>query len=214
MGIVDGMSTEDATTTSTTNGTAPPAPPAGATTTPLNVGTVTVVPDEAAINAAVAKVRDADAKANGFDSYDAMRNAAIAKNEADVAAMTEAEKAKAEAEKARAEAAEVKATAAALIRTATAERALIRAGVAPGAATDAARLLDLPDGELTAETADAAVETLKAKPAFASLFTAVPAGPPSAVTGGAPTGTTRSGQTAKDRAQALLDSRHPLPQTA
>lgn len=167
---------------------------------------------DAAAKAAADRARADHAKAQGFDSPDALDKFLADQKAAAEAAKTEEQKRADELAAKESAAAARQAEADKLIRTGIANLALVRAGVAPENLADAARLLDLPDGELTDEAADAAVAALKAKPIAASVFAAsAGAKPPSGTTGQPPS--ERNGgasKTAYDRGAEEYRRLHPV----
>ena len=140
--------------------------------------------DAAAKTAGTAAANDL-AKTLGFDTPDALQTFVTAQRAAAEAAKTEDQKradALAASEKA---AADRERAAAELINRGTVNLALVRAGVAPDAVDKIAPLVTV-NGDVTAETADAAVAALKADDTFAALFGAAKAPAPSGVTGDPP----------------------------
>lgn len=145
----------------------------------------------------------------GFDTTDDLTKFVQAQREAADAAKTAEEK-RAEELAAREAAAEAaQATAKATIDHTTIMAALLRAGVAPDAADKLVPVVQI-EGDVTADTATAAVETLRADDTWAPLFGQTAKGAPSGVTPAAnkPTHTPASAD------QADADFERLFPQLA
>lgn len=158
--------------------TPPAAPPAGG-------GGGDLAALQAQIDAA-AKTGGAQATAElvktlGFGSADEMTQFIAAQRKAIEDGKTEEQRRLDAAEAAQKAAEAREAEADNLIRQGVVNLALVRAGVDPANVAAAAPLVQLGD-EVTEEAADAAVATVKANPAFASLFAPAPAGAPSGKT--------------------------------
>ena len=137
----------------------------------------TTTPDLAALAAQITTERSTAAEEArktlladlGFVSVDALSAFVEEQRRAETERMSEAERREQEAEAAKAAAAAAIAAAKATTDANTITAALMRAGVAPDVVT-AARPLVVIEGDVTDQTADAAIVALKANPAFASIF--------------------------------------------
>lgn len=163
---------------------------------------------DAARTSAQTEATSALASTLGFDSLDALQAFVTDRKAADEAAMSEVERREAAAAAAQTAAEARAAEAAQLIRTGVVNLALVRAGVDPANVAAAAPLVTLSD-DLTDAAADAAVATLKANPAFASLFTPAAPAAPSGVTAPAPSTAGVGTVTALQRGAELYAARHP-----
>lgn len=150
------------------------------------------------------------AKTLGFDTTDALTSYITDTRNAAEAAKTEDQKRADQLTAREAAATAREAAAAKLAADNTITAALLTAGVAPPAAARLVPLVTI-DGDVTADTATAAVAALKGDATFAPLFTADTAttAAPSGVTGAAPTRNVNVGS-GDDVVKQLLDERHPI----
>lgn len=166
----------------------PPAPPAPGPTPPAPPA-----PDlpalQSALDAAQAQGNTVGTtallKALGFEKIEDAQSWVTAKRDEEAAALTEVEKREKAAADREAAAEKKDAAAGELINRGVIREALRDAGCPAVNLDDAFKLVDIT-GDVTAETAKTAAEALKAKPAFASLFSA-----PGTIT--APSGVTPPG---------------------
>lgn len=200
------MTTEDAPTPT-------PTPPGATGSTGGDLTALQAAIDAAARDAA-SKAELAIAQARGFDTVEAFNKHLDERAAADEAAKSDEQKRADKLAAAQAAVEQREAAAAALIQRGVINTALLRAGVNPDQVDKIAPLVQIT-GDVTDETAQTAVEALKADATFAPLFTGTePGGPPSGVTGTPPAkGTGMSPQTEDDLVKQLLDERHPI-QTA
>lgn len=142
-------------------------------------------PDLTALQAELDKAKNAGStealetalKALGFDKIEDAQTWVTAKREEETAQLTELEKREKAANDAAAAAAQREADAAKLIERGVIREALRDAGCPADNLADAEKLIDVT-GDVTADSAKTAAEALKAKPAFASLFTVIDPGKP------------------------------------
>lgn len=151
----------------------PPTPPPAPAPAPA--------PDLTALQAAIDQAKTGGAteattsllKALGFDKLEDAQAWVTAKRADETAQLTEVERREREAEERERAAQAREAEAATLINRGVIRNALQAAGVDAANLDDAEGLVQIA-GDVTAQSATTAIEALKAKPAFASLFTATP----------------------------------------
>lgn len=159
---------QPAPTTAAPVATPPPAPAATAPAAPDLDGLQTVL-DKAKRDGAGEELSKLLGQL-GFDKIEDAQAFITTKREADTAALTEVERREKAAADRETAAQKRETDAADLINRGVIRNALQTAGVPVAALDDAEGLVKIT-GDITAETATEAVTALKAKPAFASLFT-------------------------------------------
>lgn len=197
----------------------PPTPPAAP---PAALPPAPATPDLAALQAELDRARTAGTseatstllKQLGFDKLEDAAEFVQAKREADTAQLSEVEKREKAAADALAAAQAREGDAKRLIERGIVRNALQTAGVAVENLDDVEGSVRI-EGEITAETAKAAVDAMKAKPVFVSYFTAAatPAPPPSGHTPGTPPPAGQPSTTLLQKGADIARQRHPQPAT-
>jgi hypothetical protein len=176
---------------------APQNPPAPAPAAPAPQPTPPAAPDLGALQAAIDQAKNAGSseaqntllKALGFDKLEDAQTFVKTARDAHTAQLSEVERREQAAATALAAAQSAEAEAKKLIERGVVRNALQAAGVSPENLDDAEGNVHVTS-DITAETAKAAVEAMKAKPVFSSFFAGQAAPPPPTPFGAAPSGVT------------------------